>query len=64
MCAVRLLKIIGYRPIILYEPVPEKREIAAAYGADYVFDPLEKDADAQVLALVPGGFQKYLNAPA
>jgi len=58
LCAVRLLKIIGYRPIILYEPVPEKREIATAYGADYVFDPLEKDADAQVLALVPGGFQK------
>lgn len=60
LCAVRLLKILGYGPIVLYEPVQAKREIALRYGADHALDPLEKDADAQALAAVPGGFQKIL----
>ena len=58
LCAVRLLKILGYGPIVLYEPVHAKRDIALQYGADQVFDPLEKDVDAKVLSLVPGGFRK------
>jgi 2-desacetyl-2-hydroxyethyl bacteriochlorophyllide A dehydrogenase len=56
LCTVRLLKIFGYGPIALYEPVHAKRDIALLYGADLVFDPLEKDADAKVLSGVPGGF--------
>ncbi len=58
MCAVRILKILGYGPIVLFEPVKEKRDIALLYGADHVFDPREKDVDQQVMAIVPGGFQK------
>lgn len=58
LCAVRILKILGYGPIVLFEPVKSKRDIAVRYGADHVFDPLEKDTDQQVMAIVPGGFQK------
>jgi threonine dehydrogenase-like Zn-dependent dehydrogenase len=60
LCAVRILKILGYGPIVLFEPVKAKRDIAVLYGADRVFDPLEKDVDMQVLSLVPAGFQKIL----
>jgi 2-desacetyl-2-hydroxyethyl bacteriochlorophyllide A dehydrogenase len=58
LCTVRLLKILGYGPIVLYEPVAVKRDIALLYGADHVFNPLEKDADAQAVAIAPDGFQK------
>ena len=58
LCAVRILKILGYGPIVLFEPVKEKRDIALLYGADHAFDPREKDVDQQVLAISPGGFQK------
>lgn len=58
LCTVRLLKILGYGPVVLYEPVAAKRDIALGYGADLVFDPLEKDADQKVMEMVPGGFGK------
>jgi (R,R)-butanediol dehydrogenase/meso-butanediol dehydrogenase/diacetyl reductase len=58
LCAVRILKILGYGPIVLFEPVKAKRDIALLYGADYVFDPCEKDLDNHVLSIVPGGFIK------
>lgn len=58
LCAVRILKILGYGPVVLYEPIAAKRDIALRYGADYVLNPLEKDADEQAMALVPGGFRK------
>jgi threonine dehydrogenase-like Zn-dependent dehydrogenase len=58
LCAVRILKIIGYGPIVLFEPVKAKREIALLYGADHVFDPGEKDLNQQAMAIVPGGFHK------
>jgi threonine dehydrogenase-like Zn-dependent dehydrogenase len=58
LCTVRLLKILGYGPIVLYEPVEKKRAIALLYGADDTFDPAEPDLDRQVLEMVPGGFCK------
>jgi 2-desacetyl-2-hydroxyethyl bacteriochlorophyllide A dehydrogenase len=58
LCAVRILKILGYSPIILFEPVKIKRDIALLYGADYVFDPREKDLDQHALSIAPGGFIK------
>ncbi|MRR16696.1 MAG: hypothetical protein EG826_09610 [Deltaproteobacteria bacterium] len=58
LSTVRLLKILGYGPVVLYEPVAAKRTIALGYGADCVFDPLEKDADQKVMETVPAGFQK------
>ncbi|MDD5169473.1 MAG: zinc-binding dehydrogenase, partial [Syntrophales bacterium] len=58
LCAVRILRVLGYSPIVLTEPVKEKREIALTYGADYVFDPSESDLDQQLMASVQGGFNK------
>ena len=58
LCAVKLLKILGYGPIVLLEPVKTKREIALRYGADHAFDPDDTDLNQQVMALVPGGFDK------
>jgi threonine dehydrogenase-like Zn-dependent dehydrogenase len=58
LCAVRILKILGYGPIVLIEPVKAKREIALGYGADHVFDPDEKDLNQKVMTIVPGGFDK------
>jgi threonine dehydrogenase-like Zn-dependent dehydrogenase len=56
LCAVRLLKILGYGPIVLFEPVEEKRNIALRYGADQAFDPSVKGLNQEILSLVPGGF--------
>jgi threonine dehydrogenase-like Zn-dependent dehydrogenase len=58
LCAVRILKILGYGPILLIEPVKAKREIALGYGADHVFDPRENDLEQKVMTIVPGGFDK------
>ncbi len=58
LSAVRILKILGYGPIVLLEPVKAKREIALSYGADHIFDPGEKDLNKQLLAIVPNGFPK------
>jgi len=58
LCTVRILKILGYGPIVLIEPVKEKRDIALSYGADHVFDPGEKDLNGQLLTIVPNGFPK------
>jgi len=58
LSAVRILKILGYGPIVLFEAVKSKREIAILYGADHAFDPHEKDVDQQVMSIVPGGFHK------
>jgi (R,R)-butanediol dehydrogenase/meso-butanediol dehydrogenase/diacetyl reductase len=58
LCTVRILKILGYGPIVLIEPVKAKRDIALTYGADHVFDPGEKDLNGQIMTLVPCGFDK------
>ena len=58
LSAVRILKILGYGPIVLIEPVKAKREIALGYGADHVFDPGQKDLSVHVMTLVPCGFDK------
>lgn len=43
LAAVRLLKIHGFGPVVLSEPVAEKREIGRAFGADAVLDPLSEN---------------------
>jgi threonine dehydrogenase-like Zn-dependent dehydrogenase len=43
---------------VLFEPVKAKRYIALGYGADHVFDPGQNDLSQQVMAIVPGGFDK------
>lgn len=58
LSAVRILKILGYGPIVLIEPVKAKRDIALLYGADHVFDPAAEDLNKQLLEITPGGFDK------
>jgi len=41
---VQMLKAAGVHPIIVSEPMQLRREYAVKCGADYVFNPLEKDA--------------------
>ena len=43
LMAVKLLSAAGAAPIIAVDPVAEKRELALAQGADYVFDPFAED---------------------
>jgi 2-desacetyl-2-hydroxyethyl bacteriochlorophyllide A dehydrogenase len=43
LALVRLLKIHGFGPVVLSEPVAAKREIGRAFGADAVCDPLAEN---------------------
>ncbi len=43
LAAVHLLKLLGFGPIILSEPVKEKRDLAKILGADWVIDPLQEN---------------------
>jgi 2-desacetyl-2-hydroxyethyl bacteriochlorophyllide A dehydrogenase len=58
LSAIRLLKILGHGPVVLFEPVESKRRLALEFGADHVFDPAELDLNWQVMGLVNGGFRK------
>ncbi len=39
IAAVKILKILGYFPIALFEPVDEKRALGGQSGADFLIDP-------------------------
>lgn len=55
---VRLLKIIGFAPVVLSEPLEEKRAIAESFGADSVIDPFTEDLGACVFNTTGGiGFE-------
>lgn len=41
LALVRLLKVMGFGPVALSEPVESKRALAAQYGADMTVDPIE-----------------------
>lgn len=55
MMAVKLLRVAGAYPIIAVDPVPEKREKALAFGADYAFDPRDPDFAKNVKEVTKGG---------
>jgi 2-desacetyl-2-hydroxyethyl bacteriochlorophyllide A dehydrogenase len=57
LCMVRLLKLLDYGPVVLLEPVKGKREIAAGFGADYVFDSNERDEPVKMV-VQDQGFDK------
>jgi 2-desacetyl-2-hydroxyethyl bacteriochlorophyllide A dehydrogenase len=54
LALVRLLKILEFHPILLSEPVAEKREIALIFGADHVIDPLAEDLSRKVFMSTDG----------
>lgn len=55
MIAVPLLRLAGAAPIIAVDPVAEKREKALELGADYAFDPFDKDFVKNVNRVAVGG---------
>ena len=55
MIAIKLLRAAGAVPIIAADPNPKRRELALQNGADYAFDPLDKDFAQQVKAVSNGG---------
>jgi len=54
LALVRLLKILGFHPILLSEPVAEKREIGRIFGADHVMDPLTEDLNPKIFMHTQG----------
>ncbi len=55
LLAVGLLRAVGAVPVIAVDPVKERREKALSFGADYAFDPLDKDFAEKVKAVSRGG---------
>ena len=55
MIAVDLLKLSGCCPVIAVDPLKERRELALSRGADYAFDPYEKDFADKVKSVTDGG---------
>ena len=54
LALVRLLKILEFHPIVLSEPVAEKRDMALAFGADHVIDPLTEDLSQKIFMSTDG----------
>lgn len=57
LIALQLLKAAGATPVIAVDPVPEKRALALSMGADYAFDPFEKDFADKVKQVTDGGLK-------
>jgi len=61
LAAVRILKVLGFGPIALSEPVEEKRDLGKRFGADLVIDPLKEDVVGQGKEWTGGaGFETIL----
>lgn len=58
LALVRLLKLEGFGPVALSEPIQDKRTIGLEFGADMVVDPLADNLDAFVFEKMSGvGFE-------
>lgn len=55
MIGVKLLRVAGATPIIAVDPNPDRRKVALENGADYAFDPFEKDFAKKVREITDGG---------
>ncbi|MBW6487099.1 MAG: alcohol dehydrogenase catalytic domain-containing protein [Syntrophobacterales bacterium] len=61
LASVRILKILGYFPIVLSEPVAEKRMLGAQLGADFLIDPFSENLSEKCTAFTNGvGFDTIL----
>jgi threonine dehydrogenase-like Zn-dependent dehydrogenase len=55
---VMVLGIMGYGPIVVSEPVAEKRDLALAFGAAHVIDPFSENLQARTFEIQSGkGFE-------
>ena len=58
---MRILKILGYFPIALSEPVEEKRMLGEQLGADFLIDPFSEKFSAKCTEFTKGvGFETIL----
>ena len=55
LMAVHFAKAAGAAPVIAVDPIAERREKALRFGADYAFDPFEKDFAKKVKEKTDGG---------
>lgn len=53
--AVKLARVAGAVPIVVADPVKERRDLALKNGADYAFNPLEEDFAEKVKEVTNGG---------
>lgn len=61
LAAVRILKILGFGPVVLSEPVAIKRDIGKRFGADSVLDPMKEDISREGREWTGGtGFETIL----
>ena len=61
LAAVSLLKLLCFAPIVLSEPVPEKRDLGKQFGADHVIDPRSGDLREKAREWTRGiGFETIL----
>jgi len=61
LAAVGLLKILGFTPIVLSEPITEKRDLGKRFGADHAIDPRSEDLRARTREWTSGiGFETIL----
>ncbi len=54
LAVVKLLKVKGFSPIVISEPVAEKRELAKQFGADIVLDPFKDNLIAEAFQINNG----------
>ena len=54
LIAVSLLRAAGASPVVAVDPIPERREKALKFGADYAFDPFDSDFAEKVKAVTGG----------
>jgi S-(hydroxymethyl)glutathione dehydrogenase/alcohol dehydrogenase len=52
--ATQAARLVGAAPLIVVEPIAQRRELAGALGADYVFDPANDDVVGEVKRLTGG----------
>ncbi len=58
LALIRLLKIIGFGPVALSEPLEQKRIIAESFGADGVVDPFSENLGVRTFEITGGlGFE-------
>jgi threonine dehydrogenase-like Zn-dependent dehydrogenase len=61
LAAVKLLKLLGFSPVAVAEPLNGKRELAKRFGADHTLDPLTEDFRQKARAWTEGiGFETIL----
>ncbi|MBU2643710.1 alcohol dehydrogenase catalytic domain-containing protein [bacterium] len=51
---VKLLRLLGYEPIVVSEPVAEKRALAKEFGAEYTIDPISENIQQRCFEINSG----------